>query len=165
MKAMSATPDHICNRCGGPRTAWGCRSVPMGEYCTVNGLLEDPSRARPSTPTDPRIEQNPEVRAAAGVLADAIRREAEATARFEAAALTHWQTRGRRSAGHQTISVDGMLTEVVPPGTKNADMARLRQAEADAGIARQEAGEEVVKARQLLDDTRTRIRRKLARAR
>lgn len=137
--------------------------MPLGEYCAVYGLREDPSRIRPSSPgVDPRIEQNPEVRAAAAVWASAAQRAADATARWEEAALTRWQTKGRRLAGQQIISVGGMLTEIVPPGTGNADLARLRRAEEEADIVRQEAGEEVVKARQLLEDTRTRIRRKLA---
>lgn len=159
---MSKTPENICNRCGGPRTAWGCRSVPLGEYCVVTGLAEDPSRVRPGPEADPRIEQNPEVRAAAAVWAAAVRREVEATARWEEAALARYQTKGRRLAGQQLISVGGMLTEIVPPGTSNADLARLRDTEENTDQARREAGAQVVQARQLLDDTRTRIRRKLA---
>lgn len=165
--SKQATSEDLCPSCGQPRSPSACRVVPMGSWCVQSGLKEDVARTRLPQPSGDaaRIEQNPEVRAAAAVLAAAVERERQATARFEAAALAHWHGRGRRSAGTQTISVDGSLVDIRPPGTSDADIARLREAEETADGVRREAGEETVQARRLLEDIRSRVRRHLARTR
>lgn len=165
MTAKAPTSELVCNFCGAQRTTWGCRTVPLGQYCAQYGLQEDPARVRPGPVEDARISQNAEVAAASAVLASAEKREAEATARWQAAARTHWETRNRRWTGSTTVSVRGDLVDVRPPGTTDGDLRRLRELEAEADIARREAGEKTVQARQVLDETRTRVRRKLAHTR
>lgn len=165
MVTAEAQPaEDICLRCGGPRTAWGCRTVGLGEFCIVKGLAEDPSRIRATTPApNPRVERDREVAAALAAVSSAMKAADSATAAWEAAALRGWQTRARRVSGRQIFSVGGMLTEVIPPGATDADLRRLAEAEAEADMIRRQAGENVVKARQALEDARARVRGKLAR--
>jgi len=56
--------DAPCPLCGGPRTSWGCRPVPLGDNCTIKGLREDLSRRPPPVPaTNSVVDRDPKVRA------------------------------------------------------------------------------------------------------
>jgi hypothetical protein len=156
----------VCPLCGGPRTDWGCRRVPAGDWCLSRGLKGAPGRFLPQA-ADPMValvERDPNVQAAAAVLDKATRAAAAATSEWESAALANLQVRNRRMAGTQTIfAYGGEPRTIMPAGTSDRDLRRLADAEAEADAARRKAAERAIAARQELEAARARARRELSR--
>ena len=155
-----------CPRCSGPITSWGCRPVPLGDFCWTYGLAEDLSR-RPPAPVDPvsaAVEQDRNVRKAAEGLAAAMDAEEGATSNWERAALEGWRARARVVAESKDVfTAGGELTSCAPADLSDRELRRLEEAEAEAEDVRRRAGLRVVAARQQLEDARLRARRKLSR--
>ncbi len=107
----------------------GSVGVPTCFYCHLKGLQEDLSRRPPAAVADRPEDRDRTVRAALAAFEQALRESDAVTAEWEAIALAGYQTRARRATDKQVILVAGELREILPPGTSDAEISRLRESE------------------------------------
>lgn len=159
-------PAKACQYCGRPLSDYGCRPVPMGFWCLMVGLKQDPRTIIGPAP-DPLkqiVEETREVKRAAETYERKVAEADKATSAWEQAALAHYRAKQRRYESSRTVLVDGLPAEWAPPGTPTAGELRQLEAIGDEGnTLRQHAAEQVVKARMALDAARARARRQLSR--
>jgi hypothetical protein len=159
-------PAETCPQCGGPRSDFSCRPVPLGFWCRQYGLKEDPHRILQPAP-DPlkeAVEQDRDVRRAA---AELDRRTAEydrLTSQWEAAALAAYRARQRRATEGRDVVVDGMIRKHYPPGTPtDGALKQLEENQTELDRDRRQAFKPVIAARTQLEATKNRARRRLGR--
>jgi hypothetical protein len=169
---MATTPEVTeetprCEHCGRPLSDYGCRAVPMGFWCLMAGLIQDP-RTIIAPSEDPRkalVETDPQVMKAkaeyqvAAEEAERVRLEWEGVA-----AVAHVADQQRRAVV-QTVLVDGEMQDWTPAGTPSArEIYELNQQRDTLFHVKDHAAERMIKARHKLDAAKQQAWRRLASA-
>jgi hypothetical protein len=136
----------------------------MGQWCYTYGLKEDPRRIITSVKPDPikvQVDRDPSVLAATVQLERAQADYEKANQVFLQAHAAGVEASRKRTLAHDVI-VDHVPQRIYPKGTPTVfDIKQLDEAEQQALIQRDHAGEQMVKARQQLELVKERARVRL----